>query len=253
MRTVQPPPTLLVFTLGPAGESARRRLLPGALKGMEIGLRQTCLETALEAGRACGCRLEVCAPERPALPEGAGWIPQAGAGFGERLEEAIAGAFARAPRPGAPVLVVGTDVPGLAARHLRSALASLAEDDARVVLGPSPDGGFYLLAAARPLPPLPAVRWCRRDTLRQLRRALERAGRQVELVEPLADLDRPADLEGWLARERAEGEGWTVLSAMLRRALAEQRRPRPVPDAEDRPFSIPPRLTGRAPPITRDH
>jgi 2-phospho-L-lactate guanylyltransferase (CobY/MobA/RfbA family) len=253
MRAVQPSPTLLVFTLGPAGESARRSLLPEALKGMELGLRQTCLETALEAGRACGCRLEVCAPERPVLPEGTGWVPQAGAGFGERLEGAIAGAFARARRPGAPVLVVGTDVPGLAERHLRSALASLAEDARRVVLGPSPDGGFYLLAAARPLPPLSSVRWCRRDTLRQLRRALERAGRQVVLVEPLADLDRPADLEAWLARERQEGESWAILSTLLRRALADRRRPRLLPEPPEPPPPVAPRLTGRAPPLTRVH
>jgi 2-phospho-L-lactate guanylyltransferase (CobY/MobA/RfbA family) len=243
-------PTLLVFTLGPAGESARRSLLPEAMKGMEIGLRQACLEAALEAGRAGGLRVEVCAPARPDLPEGTAYVPQEGASFGVRLERALAGAFARS---GGPVVIVGSDVPGLASRHLQAALAALAGDDRRVVLGPSPDGGFYLLAAARPLPPLAAVRWCRRETLRLLRRTLAAAGREVVLIEPLADLDRPADLDNWLAAGGGDGEGWVLVATLLRRALAERRRPAAASPAPPRRPSLSPRLSGRAPPANLFH
>lgn len=249
MKPASSTPTLLVFTLGPAGEGARRSLLPGSMKGMEIGLRQACLAAALEAGRTGGLRVEVCAPARPVLPEGTAYVPQEGADFGARLEGALAGAFARS---GGPVVVVGTDVPGLAPRHLQAALASLSADDRRVVVGPSPDGGFYLLAAARPLPALAGVRWCRRATLRQLRRALAEAGREVVLIEPLADLDRPADLDHWLAGG-GEGAGWALVTTLLRRALAERRRPVPAPPTPARRSSLSPRLSGRAPPSRLDH
>lgn len=233
-------PTLLVFTLGPGVESARRGLLPDPLRGVEEEVWRGCLSAALEAGRAVGCDLEVCSPAPLDLPKDARHVPQVGDGFGARLEKAMARPFS------GPLLVVGTDVPGLAARHLSQALSLLAEDPDRVVLGPSPDGGLYLLAASRPIAGLArATRWCRRDTLRGLVRALRAAGRPVVLLEPLADLDRRADLETWAARK---DERWQGLIRLLRKLLSDLRRP-PVPVLVGRPRpALVPVRAGRAPP-----
>jgi hypothetical protein len=236
-------PTLLVFTLGPGVESARRGLLPGPLRGVEAEVWQSCLSAALEAGRAAGCELEVCSPAPLDLPEDARHVPQVGDGFGSRLEKALSRSF------DGPLLVVGTDVPGLAARHLSQALSLLAEDSDRVVLGPSPDGGLYLLAASRPIAGLAgATRWCRRDTLAGLLRALRSAGRPVVLLEPLADLDRRADLEAWAAGQDARWQGWQRLLRLLRRLLSGLRRPA-VPRLVGRPRpALVPVRAGRAPP-----
>lgn len=233
-------PTLLVFTLGPRAESARRGLLPGELRGVEAGVWQGCLSAALDAGRTAGCDLEVCSPAPLDLPADVRHVPQVGEGFGSRLEKAMARAFS------GPLLVVGTDVPGLAARHLARALSLLDENPDRVVLGPSPDGGLYLLAASRPIPGLAgATRWCRRDTLRGLMRALRAAGRPVRLLEPLADLDRRADLEIWAAKRDAR---WQGLIRLLRRLLSGLRRPEaPRLVGRPRPALVPVRA-GRAPP-----
>jgi hypothetical protein len=134
-------------------------------------------------------------------------------------------------------VVVGGDAPGLTAGHLAAALDRLAADPDRVVAGPAPDGGFYLLAAARPLDGLAdGVRWCRRDALRSLRRLAAAAGRGLTLLPPLADLDRPADLDRWLARAAAVPASWRRLAGLLRRLLDLLRRP-----------AVPPRL-GRARP-----
>jgi 2-phospho-L-lactate guanylyltransferase (CobY/MobA/RfbA family) len=237
-------PTLLVFTLGANRESARRGLLPADLRTLEVDLVQSCLEAVLEAGRACGCRLEVCSPSSLPLPRDVLHVPQRGAGFGERLARAAAGAR---ERDAAPLVIVGTDVPGLAARHVEQALSLLAADSDRVVLGPSPDGGLYLLAAGRPIEGLGTVRWCRGDTLRDLLRLLRAAGRPVTLLEPLADLDRRADLESWLAG--GPGEDWLRLARELRRILSERRRP-VIPGLLGRPraaFTV--AQAGRAPPV----
>ncbi len=236
-------PTLLVFTLGAARESARRSLLPGGLKDLEIGVRRGCLEAALTAGRECGCRLEVCSPSPLALPPDVFNVPQTGFDFGSRLEQAMLDAFERGT---GPLLVVGTDVPGLVAGHLARALTLLRDDPDRVVLGPSPDGGFYLLASGRPIPGLATTaRWCRRDTLRSLLVSLRALGRPVILLDPLEDLDRPADLERWLARA---DERWSILADLLRRALAALRRPLGNPFARPRP-SFASHLAGRSPPV----
>jgi 2-phospho-L-lactate guanylyltransferase (CobY/MobA/RfbA family) len=245
---MQPTPTLLVFTLGASRDAERRRLLPARLRPLEVGVHEACLEAALDAGRACGCRLEVCSPAHLDLPEDVHYADQTGSGFGLRLERALGDAFERGE---APVLVVGTDVPGLGARHLARALESLAADPDRVVLGPSPDGGFYLLAASRPIPGLgTAVRWCRPDTLRSLVRALRAAGRPVTLLDPLEDLDRPADLDRWLAARSGHAFReirWRALVSLLRRALAAARRPLPAVTPGLRP-AFAAAVAGRSPP-----
>ncbi len=251
-RRQAPRPTLLVFTLGAAGERARRPLLPGAHGRAELELRHGLLECALEAGREAGCRLRVSMPDAARrsgdLAADVGHVPQDGEGFGQRLELACRAARVDAATSGdsgalVPLLVVGADVPGLSARHLRAALDALAADPEAVVLGPSPDGGFYLLGTARPLPGLAGLtRWCRPDTLARLRRSLHRSGRRVVLLEPLADLDRRHDLERWVATSARRTPGrtpcpsgptfaarlqvlWRSLLRRLARLLADLRRP----------------------------
>lgn len=261
----EPRPTLLVFTLGADAEGRRRRLLPQALRDRETALYRACLDEALAAGRACGFRLAVSAPGAGSA-EPAGGAPdvalleQGEGGFGDRLAAAF---DAAGPAPGTPVMVVGTDTPGLTADALRRAATALARPGVsrptgRVVIGPSPDGGLYLLAADRPLGDLlRRVPWRRRRTLAALTRELEHAGLAVHLLEPLADLDRPADLDGWLAgRRERSGDAppgplaatFDLLAAALARLLAALRQPVIVAGAcAPRPAVVPVRA-GRAPP-----
>jgi hypothetical protein len=252
-------PTLLVFTLGAPAESARRGLLPAGERALETELWEGCLAAVLAAGRSAGCRLEVCSPAPLALPPDARRTAQSGGSFGERLERALADA---ATRGAGPILVVGTDVPDLTAGHLAAALAALGDgpendpesDPGRVVLGPSPDGGFYLLACRRPIAGLAgAARWRSPDTLRGLLRSLREAGRPVTLLAPLCDLDRRADLERWLAGRPAAGHPLRLLAQRLGRLLAGLRRP-PRPACLGAP-SAPPAaaVSGRAPPLFAAH
>lgn len=218
-------PSLLVFTLDPARECARRRLLPARFEGLGRRLLRRSLDSALAAGAASGCRLEVSSPEPLALGDRARWVEQRGRGFGNRFRHALRGARERAS---GPLLVVGSDVPGLTREHIDDALERLAEAPDRVVLGPSPDGGFYLLAANRSLDAeLAEVRWCRRDTLRSLIAVLRSRGVDVCLIAPLEDLDRPQDLQSWLARglARTGRADWLLLRLRLRRLFAELCRP----------------------------
>ncbi len=219
------PATLLVFTLGDERESRRRRLLPSAHGAVERRLHRACLDAALDAGRAVGCRLAISSPSTIEVGDDVRRHRQRGRSFGRRLRNAFGDALASGD---GPVVLVGTDVPGLESGHIRRALQSLEEDPERVVLGPSPDGGFYLLAAARPIDEaLAAAHWCCRRTLRSLARALRRLGRRVVLLPPLVDLDRRVDLERWLAsssRGLFAAVSWRRLIACLMALLAESRR-----------------------------
>lgn len=121
---------------------------------------------------------------------------QRGDGLGARMLSAFREAF----RSGyGRVVVIGSDCADLRAGHLRRAFRELREHP--VVLGPSADGGYYLLGTSRFLPSLfRGVEW---GTERVLDRTLETArvsGLQVARLTELNDVDTESD---WIAaRER---------------------------------------------------
>lgn len=239
-------PTLLIFTLGAAGDCARSRLLPVRLGRIETAFHHACLDTALAAGRAAGCRIAVASDACLDLPPEVLRIRQRGRSFGERFRHAVAIAERLAD---GPLLIVGTDVPDLEAAHLTTALERLRGGSTRVVVGPSIDGGFYLLATAAPVADLLAsVSWCSHDTLRSLVAAVERAGREAEHLEPLADLDHRRDLERWIAAAHGRRGPLGALVAHLRRVLAALCQPL-VPRIDRLPtLLLAAPLGGRAPP-----
>jgi len=95
--------------------------------------------------------------------------------------------------PPGPVVIVGSDIPGIGAPHVAEAFRRLGDHD--WVLGPAADGGYWLIGARRrPVLRLPfqGVRWggphARADTLANL------TGQRVALLGELDDVDTGADL-----------------------------------------------------------
>lgn len=91
-------------------------------------------------------------------------------------------------------VLVGCDIPPLTARHVDAALGLLA--DADVVLGPTEDGGYCLIAMNAPQAALfEAIPW---GTERVLAATLAAAGASVvRLLPALWDVDDGADLARW--------------------------------------------------------
>ena len=105
------------------------------------------------------------------------------------LGERMAAAFATGARA-----LVGCDIPNLDAAYVEAALARLA--DADVVLGPTADGGYCLIAMNAPTPRLFAgIPWGSAEVLSATVRAA--APLAVRLLPPLWDVDRPGDLARW--------------------------------------------------------
>ncbi len=160
--------------------------------------------------------LVVCPAAEPspaAGPSGAARLAQRGRGFRERLENAFTDAGALGYRE---IVAVPGDVPGLSAAHLAAAFAALGHQP--TVLGPSPDGGVYLIGTREPVDRLFAgVRWRTRHLLGDL---TERAG-GGDLLPALADLDGARDLG------RFEQDRDPTIRAILRaiRRPVLQRRP----------------------------
>jgi rSAM/selenodomain-associated transferase 1 len=108
------------------------------------------------------------------------------------------------------VALVAADVPHLAPSRYTEAFSAL--DHADAVIGPSSDGGYYLLAAARETPDLfDGIAWSTAAVYEQTIAAAERAGLRVATVAPCDDVDTAADLV-WLldALRRRPGAGHTL-------------------------------------------
>jgi hypothetical protein len=122
------------------------------------------------------------------------------------LGERMARAFEQVLHAGAErVAIVGSDVPWVSRAHVKQALGALDAHD--LVLGPTSDGGYYLLALARPHPELFAgMPWSTPEVLGMTLERAAAAGLRVRLLEELEDIDTLADLRG----------AWPLLRPLLR-------------------------------------
>ena len=91
------------------------------------------------------------------------------------------------------VVIVGSDIPGVAPGHLRDAFDAL--DRHAVVLGPAGDGGYWLVGQREPgVDCFSGVPWSSPDTLAATRRRLEELGLTWAEIDTLSDLDTVDDL-----------------------------------------------------------
>lgn len=121
------------------------------------------------------------------------------ADLGERMRFAAADSLAR--RDGG-VLLIGTDCPSLTPQLLRAAAEALVDYDA--VLGPSTDGGYYLLGLrALRAEVFEGIPWSTASVAEDTRRVLAEADLSTWELPPLSDIDTAGDWEAHLAAHKA--------------------------------------------------
>ncbi len=126
----------------------------------------------------------------PVWPTCDGLVPQGPGDLGARMGRL----FERLP-PG-PVVIIGSDIPGIEPSDIAVAFTALGSHDA--VLGPAPDGGYWLIGLKRsPRVPRPfaGVRWSSEHTLRDTLANLNDC--RVALLRELADVDTADDYREW--------------------------------------------------------
>ena len=216
--------TILVFARAPIPGRVKTRLAArlGAAGAAEA--HRACLLDAIALADSlpgCACRLLVAGDASAwrdaglALPAGWETEPQRGRDLGERLEHGFAESFRRGAQK---VIAIGTDTPWMGARRLRTAQGWL--DFEEVVLGPSCDGGYYLIGARRMVPGIfRGIGWGTSTVLGSTRRALERGATSYRLLPWDFDLDRPADLDRAWEMLRQSPQRAPHLTAFLRRGI----------------------------------
>lgn len=128
----------------------------------------------------------------PAFGPSAVYLPQKGEGLGARMYEAIRHVLSKGY---SSCILCGTDIPELLAEDLEQAFSRL--DACDVVLGPTEDGGYYLVGMKKPEKAVfQAVPYGNGSVLERTVEQAQRAGLSVALVKEQKDMDHFEDLEG---------------------------------------------------------
>jgi rSAM/selenodomain-associated transferase 1 len=141
------------------------------------------------------------------VPPGGRLAPQAEAGLGDRLIQAFAWGFGEGF---AAVLIRNSDSPDLPGAFVQEGREALLTGRADIVLGPCPDGGYYLVGLRKPCPELfHNVAWSTEAVLDQTLARAGQLGLKVHLLPPWPDIDDLSELLNFLKRPLAPpAPGW---------------------------------------------
>ncbi|WP_271079520.1 TIGR04282 family arsenosugar biosynthesis glycosyltransferase [Aurantiacibacter sp. MUD61] len=186
-----PLPTIALFAKYPQAGKAKTRLIPALGEGGAAALHRRLVERTLATIREGGLPFAVWTTGAPHR-DFADWL-----GDDVTLVEQGDGDLgARLSRVTAPAILLGADIPGLTAQHLRDAAKALETNDA--VIGPASDGGYYLLGFQRQLPFLwQNMAWGTEVVLAETEARLLAHGTAYATLAELDDCDRPEDLAAW--------------------------------------------------------
>lgn len=189
-------PSLIVMARQPKAGAAKRRLAHGigtvaAARFHRTTLRHTLTRLGTDprwrtylAVTPDTALMERCWPLWPRVPR----IPQGAGDLGKRMQAL----FDLMP-PG-PVVLVGSDIPGISRAHIAQAFSQLGQADA--VFGPAQDGGYWLVGLKRSpgrLAPFDGVPWSTDRALAATCANLK--GRKVAFAATLGDVDTAEDFE----------------------------------------------------------
>jgi uncharacterized protein len=181
------------------------------VKAPEAGRVKTRLAAAIGAVEAVRCYRVMLARTVRRLADGrwATWLAVTPDGAARRLAVRANGVMAQGPGglgermqrvmddlPPGPVVIVGSDIPGIGRGDVAAAFRALGGSDA--VLGPADDGGYWLVGqrrVPRVLRLFEGVRWSSEETLADTIANLE--GRKVTLLRTMGDLDGETDYLRW--------------------------------------------------------
>jgi hypothetical protein len=199
-------PAVLVMARAPRRGEVRHALEP--LIGLDgcVALQAALIVEALRWARSVDPRAIYIAHDPADAGRDLHWLagedvtlfPQNGDGIAGRVADAVGRVSAHSS---GPIFIVWPDLVRFGPSIERATRIDLS-DGADLVLGPVFDGGYYLIALARPLPSLfamPEAVWRGPDSFNQVLLAANQAGLEVGMLRGERALHRPADVRAALA------------------------------------------------------
>jgi rSAM/selenodomain-associated transferase 1 len=119
-------------------------------------------------------------------------VPQTGDGLGPRMSAALENGFARGY---SAVILLGSDHPTVPTDYLEAAFRAL-EAAGGIAIGPSEDGGYYLLGMTTLVPQLfDGIAFSVPSVFTETMRRVRALGLSAEILPEWYDVDQAADLE----------------------------------------------------------
>ena len=195
---------VIVFVKNPVPGQVKTRLIPYLSPEQAASLYQAFLVDWCNALSTISTAHRVVAYTPPEgldalqtlIGEDPVYIPQVGASLGERL---IVAARWACDQGYAKFLFVGSDSPTLPTQYVEGALDLLESRD--IVIGPSVDGGYYLIGfskhgASLSIPTIfEEIAWSTEVVFRQTLGKIREINLQLGLLPPWYDVDTPAGLQ----------------------------------------------------------
>lgn len=198
---------LILFGRYPVPGKTKTRLIPilGALGAAELQrtltLKSLSTVTAPTLGNTdvvyCYTGASRAMVRRWLGPQPVGLMEQKGGHLGERMRTVLFESFDRGFRQ---VILVGTDIPQMTPAHLEAAFHALNRHD--LVLGPSKDGGYWLVGLNQKADLFQRIQWGSPAVLRQTLAAASKLGLVATRITTLNDMDTEADLIDGLPSEQ---------------------------------------------------
>ena len=195
---------IIVFVKNPVPGQVKTRLIPYLSPEQAASLYQAFLIDWCNALSTISTAQRVIAYTPPEglntlqtlIGEDPVYIPQVGASLGQRL---IAAARWACDQEYTKFLFVGSDSPTLPTQYVERALDLLESRD--IVIGPSVDGGYYLIGfskhgASLSVPTIfEGIAWSTEVVFRQTLEKIQEINAQLGLLPPWYDVDTPAGLQ----------------------------------------------------------
>lgn len=188
---------MVLFSLSPNKESGIKRIANVRSNNSAIfrSLFNHTLDTIQGAKRYINFDLVVSSSQKGFL-NNVQFIKQNGNGFDERLKNTISDVFNIGYNE---IIIVGNDCPDLTPETIQQSFKLLNKSD--VVIGPSTDGGFYLIAIKKIDERIfDNVKWYSDKVLSQLLTNFNKSHYSYVLLQKLNDIDDYADLIHWVER-----------------------------------------------------
>jgi len=191
---------LLFFIKSPEKGRVKTRLASAVGDEMAVRLyRRFLLETLFTLNRGTFLFYLCFYPEN-SLSDLKGWLgddylymPQKGEDLGERMKNGFIDAFAMNFKR---VVLIGSDIPDLPLEFIEEAFTSLQEKD--VVIGPSLDGGYYLIGFKDKnfsLRVFEGIPWSTKRVFEETMKILKQEGFTVHTLQHWRDIDTIDDLK----------------------------------------------------------
>jgi len=199
---------LLIFVKYPTPGQVKTRLAASVGDDAASGIARLCAELTLERLASWRRETVLCVHPPDTLARARAWLgsewslqPQEGATLGERLAQAVGHAFAQGATR---VVAIGTDSPWLEPHDVETAFDVL--ERVPVTIGPTEDGGYYLIGLSQPVPYLfEGIPWSTAAVYQETITKARALGLRVHALPLGYDVDRLEDVSRFVADERARG------------------------------------------------